>query len=652
MCGLGLILRVGGGSIPDAWLDELDRSVAVRGPDASGRHRDALPAGRGGPAVAVALVHRRLAVIDPDGGGQPMVRGTADDQVALVFNGYVPAHRAIRTELERDGARFDTWHSDTEAICRLLARDGAEAADRLDGMYAIAAWDRGRRCVHLLRDPFGEKPLWIARRRRGDDRLLVASSHPAAVAMVARAFDAEAPGSSHCDESWPEHDWSPAPASADVGGASPIDPATWLHRYFALGYGHPLAAGGVVAVPPSLPPAIESRVRKGGDGPDLDPSRTDAAVDAAIGLAVERRLESDVPLGCFLSGGLDSTLVAAHAHRRLGQLDTFTVRMPDPRHDESVAAAAAAKAIGTRHHVLDADADAAADLEHLIEAAGLPFADSSILPAHWVSRAARRSVTVCLGGDGGDELFGGYVRYRGADLLARWRFLLSLVPSGVGASAGMHPRGLARRLGRLGTMARDCSSEGLMTMERVVSRRHEASLLRETSLASAPWPWVRAADGGGDALRALDLRHYLPGDLMTKMDVASMAVGLEVRSPMLDLEVASLAAGIRLPRGGPTKARLRRLARPILGAAADRPKQGFAIPLDDWIRSDFAGLGTRISDAIGSSDPFGGLPIDRDDARRIRDEHLARDGDHGAVLFSLLTLSMWAARWPALARVD
>ncbi len=685
MCGLGVILRTGPGPIPGGWLDALDEAVAARGPDGAGRFRDVVPAGAPGAphGIAVAMVHRRLAVIDPAGGEQPMTwRDPADPReglVAVVFNGFVANHRDLRAELAAAGRDFASDHSDTEVLVHGTAAWGDRLAGRLEGMVAAATWDRRARRLRLLRDRFGEKPLWVARRRRGEtERLLVAGSHAAAVARVAAAFDDERPGARPDWSPWPEHAWpADAPEAADeLAGVRDRDPAAadaphaWLDRYLALGYAHPIAPGGVRAVPPPPLPAAAPPTAELPEGDDA----LLAAVDAALGRAVERRLESDVPLGCFLSGGIDSTLVTAHVRRRLGRVPSFTVRMPDARHDESAHAAAAARALDTEHHVLEADPDLAGELDRLVAAAGLPLADSSILPAAWVCRAARELVTCCLGGDGGDELFAGYDRYRGASLLARARPLLARLPAGLGAAAGRHPRGRWRRLGRLGAMARDWPRDGILAMERIMPGPVHRDLHRrggtpsgtpggipagapagaaEGTIAPPPWP-VRHPRPGAAAgtLRALDLRHYLPGDLMAKMDTASMARALEVRSPMLDRDLTALALAIPVRRhlAGGTKSVLRRLARPILGPSADRPKQGFAIPLDDWLRDPRSPLRTRLDDALASAEPFGGLPVDVAAARRLRDEHAAGRRDRGAALFALLALATWAAAEPTLAR--
>ncbi len=642
MCGFGVILRTGGGPIPESWLDTLDAAVAVRGPDGHGRLRDAV--GEGPGAIAVAMVHRRLAVIDPEGGAQPMVHRDPEEpeaMVAAVFNGFIANHRELRRELAGRGHRFRSHHCDTEVLLHGTRAWGDGLPARLEGMFAAAIWDRRGRRLRLIRDPFGEKPLWVARRRRGAERLLVAASHPGAVAAVAEAFGGSEPDWTP----WPESDWPP-PGPGDAGPASE-SPHAWLERFLALGYAHPLAPGEVRAVPPTPRPAAGGSAEPGSartEGPlPADPADWPAAIDAAIGRAVERRLEADVPLGCFLSGGIDSTLVTAHAVRRLGRLPSFTIRMPDPRHDESHHAAAAARTLGTDHHELTITSDLVTDLEHLIAAAGLPPADSSILPAAWVCRAARETVRCCLGGDGGDELFGGYDRYRGARLLAGGHRLLAALPPGLGVATRRHPRGRLRRMGRLGAMARDWPRDGVLTMERLAPRAITDRLLAPAG--PPPWPVHHpAAADAAATLRGLDLAHYLPGDLMAKMDIASLAVALEVRSPLLDRDVVALATAIPMAvhlRGG-TKRLLRDLARPILGPAADRPKQGFAIPLAAWLRDRRRGLGAHLADTLASPEAFGGLPIDRTAARDLAEEHVSGRRDHAAILFALVVLAGWA----------
>ncbi|MBL8990367.1 MAG: asparagine synthase (glutamine-hydrolyzing), partial [Phycisphaerae bacterium] len=429
MCGVAGIVRFvpagapPGPDIEDAWLDALDEGIRHRGPDGQGRFRDHATA-PDGSRVHVALVHRRLSIIDHGGGAQPMVRRGPDGRrIAVVFNGCIYNHRDLRAELRSSGHGFTTDHSDTEALAAGIEAWGDRVADRLDGMYAAAAWDSERTCLLLTRDPAGEKPLYLA--PLGPGTLAFASTVPALTACVRFA-----------------------------GGRVRIDPvgaAMWLkHGYWdRLPLNVLEAQPGATYVIDSAGAAErpEPRRRVSPYAPGA-PEPHGADVLRQLDAAVASRLEADVPLGCFLSGGVDSSVVAALAQRTLrerGQrLRTFHVRMPDAEYDESVFAALVAEHIGSDHEELDCEPRAAEDFRRLIAQVGLPFGDSSLLPTAWVSRAARRAVTVALGGDGGDELFGGYDRYRAAALL-RAHPAARRVLAAAGALLGPALRGRAER---------------------------------------------------------------------------------------------------------------------------------------------------------------------------------------------------------------
>jgi asparagine synthase (glutamine-hydrolysing) len=363
-------------------------------------------------------------------------------------------------------------------------------------------------------------------------------------------------------------------------------------------------------------------------------------IERRLDEAVARRLEADVPLGCFLSGGVDSSLVALLARRHLRELRTFSVRMPDPRYDESRHAERVARHLKTDHATLEVEPDPAGDLVHLVETLGRPLGDSSILPTHWISRAAREHVTVALSGDGGDELFYGYERYHAARLLRRGGGAIGLLPSSIGA--GAHPKSRLHKLGRLAGMARASRRFGVLATELLFA----PETLDELG-AVGPAPDAPAGRDAAAALRAADLTRYLPGDLLAKVDTASMAVALEVRCPFLDRDLAGLVIPTprsRLMRGG-RKGLLRTIARAHLpNSVVDRPKMGFAIPIGEWFRDDYGSMKTLLMDQLSAAEPFGALPVDRGPADRMIREHMDGSRDHGQRLFALLTLSLWATR--------
>lgn len=402
---------------------------------------------------------------------------------------------------------------------------------------------------------------------------------------------------------------------------------------------------------PGLVVAPAGRLRPSGDPV---PFRTADEVDQQLAHAVASRLEADVPLGCFLSGGIDSALVAHYARSRLGDLHTFTVRMPDARYDESEAAYRSSQHLGTTHHTLDCEARPAEDLVHLIHQLGLPLGDSSLLPTFWVARAARRFVKVVLTGDGGDEMFCGYERHtidRTLQIMRHamlpMRLTAALIPGNV------HPRSKFAKGLRL------VSAAGYRGYDDLV--------------AIFPTPLWRALVGTSVSRRRGESQHelhgrdydaerYLPGDLMRKADTATMAVALEARNPFLETELSRRALATPLSvlmPNGERKGLLKQVARKYLPPdIVERPKQGFAIPIGEWFRNDFGRMRQLLFDHLESADPFPGLAdtgvaINMDFVRRMLREHDAagqkslnpwRGRDHSQRLYALLVLSIWA-RW-------
>lgn len=679
-------------AIPEHWLDVLDEAVRHRGPDGQGRFRDRVVRADGS-VVDVALVHRRLSIIDHAGGAQPMVfvgaspprgahvrspaRGAmapllfhgkpnapvvyhelratgvppvgfssstgilpggahqhgqdarATDLVAVVFNGCIYNHRELRRELLAAGHEFATDHSDTEVLLHGWREWGESLFERLDGMFALAIWDRAAASLTLARDSFGEKPLYFA---RGHDQAvrdlsLTFSSSAAALARMAM------------------HPAVPAQHQRVTDGLH-----EWIRFGFAAsppsGYFRGLIASGVL-IEDSEGSRISRHgpVFRGAKPPARRNTLDAAAVEETLGHAVRARCEADVPLGCFLSGGIDSSLVALLAHRALGNLRTFCVRMPRGADDESAIAAKVASIIGTDHTTLDCRADPAADLQRLIAQLGLPFGDSSLLPSHWVSAAARQHAAVALAGDGGDEMFLGYERYRAADMLARHRHLLAMMEPLLRSARGARRRSTIARAARVSAAARGLGYTDLVSI--FPSSDLRRLVPAEINLGVHDDRWV-----GVDRAVLWDLQCYLPDDLMRKVDTASMAVALEVRSPLLSNDIAAMCLSASLdslmPRGR-RKGLLRQVARKHFPARiVDRPKQGFAIPIGEWFRSDYGGMKQLLMDHLESAEPWGpprlGIELNMKFVRQMVDEHMNERRDHSQRLYMLLVLSIWA-KW-------
>lgn len=732
MCGIAGILRVWASgdvprpldAIPESWLDILDESIKHRGPDGRGRFRQRVVRSDGA-VVDVALVHRRLSIIDHAGGAQPMVLGTAvrarvtgecdghggssagagpladrgsgvgtdaastppllamegaayarvcphncpaceaiaPGVLGVVFNGCIYNHRELRRELQAEGHEFVSDHSDTEVLLHGWRQWGPELLDRLDGMYAAAVWDGCTARILLLRDRFGEKPLYSSSPERGGHELgapLTAwSSSHAGLMRWRRAMGLEPLGDDLTTlRGWAKFGWNQAgpacePRPQFIGQCQPVPEIRDVPR-------ERISESLTVAAHDSL----SHNAGWWGGALSLGiESPSEATVDAVLRAAVQSRLEADVPLGCFLSGGIDSALITRYASEVRPDLTAFTVRMPVASMDESAAAAATARHLNVRHETLDCDARPAEDVVALIQQLGLPFGDSSLLPTLWVSRAARGRVKVALAGDGGDELFLGYDRHRAIEPIiraSRSPAVLRRFAARV-ARADREPRSRASRASRLLAALNGKGYKELVAIfPHPLDREAGISAglpmehfgMTPTGRRDTTWSW---------ALR-FDRHFYLPEDLLRKTDTASMSVALEVRAPFLANEVAQLAFNASpaslMPRGQ-RKGLLRAVARKYLPAdIVDRPKMGFAIPISDWFRTNYGGMRQLLLDHLNAPDPFPGLAdsgIDLSMAfvRRMIKEHDDagarslwpwKGRDHGQRLYMLLVLSIWC-RW-------
>ncbi|MEO1128211.1 MAG: asparagine synthase-related protein, partial [Planctomycetota bacterium] len=489
MCGIGGIVRVTPAGeepehIPEHWLDLLDAHIAWRGPDGHGRFRDTAKRADG-TTVEVGFVHRRLSIIDHTHGTQPMVSeygpglgGPREGRIAVVFNGCIYNHNELREELEARGHLFLTDHSDTEVLLHGYRQWGlpwfGAGSDedptmgsfqdlldyRLEGMYAFGLWDRTHGRVVVRRDDYHRKPLYIWRGPSGISAF--ASTAPALRALRdavgGMATDLKDVASRNDIVSWtalgalgrapdlPHFNRATVLTSSDTTNPGPPRPAppgvrailgilafmlTLIGIVVALALVLVastilvVAAVAVVVLIPIIPAAAFRSLGLLTKAPN---ARTLDDVEHLIERAVVDRLEADVPLGCFLSGGIDSSLIALYASKHAGRITTLCVRMPDERYDESEHAERVARQLGTSHITVECAADPASDLVHIIETLGLPFGDSSILPTYWLCKAAREHMTVALSGDGGDELFCGYERYKAAAWLGATRWLPARIP--------------------------------------------------------------------------------------------------------------------------------------------------------------------------------------------------------------------------------
>ena len=621
MCGIaGFIQRE---PPTDALIGRMLGRLAHRGPDGAGVWRDS------SAGWHVVLGHRRLAVLDLEGGAQPL--STADGSIWITYNGEAYNHLELRRALQRQGHTFRT-RSDTESVVHHLGRHLASRSfglEAIDGMFSLALWDCRSATLLLARDRAGVKPLYYAPLPDGGiafaSELGALLEHP----RVSRALDPAAL------QSYFFADYVHAPLTM-VRGALKLQPAhfrVWTDGRLAPS--RPFWSPPGLAERPSSRPALACEVRE----------RLERVVDA--------QLLADVPVGVFLSGGVDSSFVAALASKRCrGRLKTFTVRLEDRRFDQSPYAAAVAQHVDSEH--IEEPLTEAALLDSLdaaLDCLDEPMADPSILPTFALSRLAAAHVKVVLGGDGADELWGGYPTCQ-AHRLARW---YGLVPRAMRQSL-IEP--LVRRLPLThGYQGLDWKAR------RFALRWDDRPMVRHLRwMSSLDCPDLEAAIPGakgvpgnlqdalatpsssdliGDVLR-LDFATYLPGSVLAKVDRASMAHGLEARPPMLSNEMIDLAfavpSGVKLHRGR-AKALLKRAAAPLLPARIiHRRKMGFTVPLAGWLRGP---LRARLAAVLADGPVWSTGLVRRAPFLRWNRDHQNDLADHSRPLWALVVLDRW-----------
>ena len=628
MCGIAGIVCAQADRRPDSSvLSRMLARLRHRGPDDEG----AIVRG------SAALGMRRLKIIDLETGRQPMTG--EDEQTWVVFNGEIYNYRELTQQLRGAGHVFRT-RSDTEVIVHGYEDRGIDVLRTLEGMFGLAIWDERARTLVLARDRVGIKPLYYAVL---PDQLVFASEikalleHPG----IDRALDI--PSLSR----YLAYEYIPAP-HAIVRSIRKLPAGHWLAY-----------TDGRVKVEPYWNLDF-SRVEA------LDERHAVQRLRDTLDAAVRRHLISDVPLGVFLSGGVDSSTVAAFAAPHVsGRLQTFSIGFTDASFDESVYARRVAQAIGSEHHEDIVAPSAVLDLvERLPDLTDEPLGDASILPTHLLSRFARRSVTVALSGDGGDELFAGYPTYQ-AHRVAR---LYQRVPHGIRERI-IRPLvhrlpvshdylSLDFRLKRfVDAMVADDVERHARWMGAFTPTEQRELFTADTltRIDTAPWDSVKdiavqvATADPLNRLLYLDFKGYLGEGVLTKVDRASMACSLEVRVPILDREVVELAAtlppSLKL-HGLTTKYLLKRAMRDRLPAdILKRRKQGFAVPLSRWFRRELAPL---LADTFASATLRRQGLFRPDCVERLLDEHQRGVRDHRKKLYTLLVFQLWAARYRAV----
>jgi len=624
MCGFAGEFVFGGARADLNGAREMAERLRHRGPDERGGFLST--DGR------CAIGFRRLSVIDPAGSHQPM--GSSDGDFTVAFNGEIYNFRELREELAAAGARLATA-GDTEVLLHLYERTGVEMLSRLRGMFAFALYDRRAGRLMLARDRLGQKPLWYAMLA---DRVVFASEAKALLAsrQLSRTVDRKAV-TAYCTMGY-----IPSPRTA-WRGVRKLPPA---HRL--------LVTDG---------PAEAQRYWSPGEAElPAEPEERAERVRSSVERAVRERLVADVPLGALVSGGIDSSIVVALMAREAGSaggVRTFAAGFEDGRFDERPGAAAVARHCGTDHTELVIRPRPREALEAIVSMYDEPFGDSSALPTWLICREARRHVTVALTGDGGDEAFGGYDRYRAihlADRMSPLKYLGFRVAGGLaGLVAPQDERSRLRRLVRFVEGLAMPFAMQYFTYRRLFGPQDLPRLFTEEFLADveadAPARWFcdlyEAGDWEEEVSRAQrhDVATYLPDDLLVKADIASMAASLELRSPFLAHDV--MEVGLSLPvtdkiARGRGKAILRKAFTDLLPPSVfRRPKRGFAVPLSDWLRGE---LREVMSETLMDKGLQQRGIFRREALAGLMNDHLRGRGDHRHRLWALMVLTRWFAR--------
>ena len=621
MCGIAGIVRTAGAPVNRDLLERMNEAIRHRGPDEDGFYFN----------DGVGLAIRRLAIIDLKTGQQPI--HNRDRTKWLVFNGEIYNYREVRAQLEDLGHKFYT-DSDTEVVVAAYDQYGTDCPRHLRGMFAFAIWDERNQSLFLARDRVGKKPLLYAHL---PSQLVFASEFSALVLHpeVSRDVDLEA------IHHYLSFMCVPAPLTA-YRAIRKLEPAHWLlwrrgeiktERYWQLDFSKKTSLSEVEA--------------------------SERLIDL-LREAVRVRLMSEVPLGAFLSGGIDSSAVVALMAQESGErVKTFSIGFEEQDFSELHHARRVAEHVGAEHHEFIVRPDAMQILPTLVEHYGEPFADSSAIPSYYVSRETRRYVTVALNGDGGDECFAGYERYAAMNLARTYASIPGKRLIGSATEALPAPRSRGNPIGKAQRFIAAASLPPIERYLRWISSFDEAAKQKlytddfraQTArfrTVSFLEPWFASVNGGGivDAALLSDTMTYLPNDLLVKMDIASMSVSLEARSPFLDHHLMEFAASL------PEKMKLRRLTTKYIlkkvlkefvpGQNLTRRKMGFGVPIGYWFRGSMQAF---LRETLLSGKSLGRGFFKPERIRAIVDEHIDNRIDHSHRLWSLMMLELWFQRF-------
>jgi asparagine synthase (glutamine-hydrolysing) len=611
MCGIA------GGIGPSApsklVLDNQLDSIKHRGPDDQGTYVN----------QGIALGMCRLAIVEIAAGKQP----ATDERecIHLVFNGEIYNYRELRHELELSGIHCRD-SSESEVIINLYLKNGISFINKLNGMFAIAINDSRDNSLHLIRDRMGKKPIWITQIQDGSlffasevrALLPVRPNRTLRTEMVAEVM---------------QYGYINSPNSAfnEISQVPPGSYLTWRDGSFEIAK--------------YWEPDFDTKV-------SISYEEALSVTKELIEKAVRRRLISERPLGSFLSGGYDSTVVTAYMAKLMSEkVQTYSIGFHSAQFNEAHHAKQVANYLGTDHHEEILNPDPALLVETISKVLDQPFADSSIVPTYLLAKFARENLIVALGGDGGDEIFGGYDRYLATPALQMANPVLGLARSSLNF-LGKQSFGNKRKINRVGSqlspktsLAHRYSSILSLTQPHELSALLSKELLSSQAEQNSISNFEKGKYSAFDRMIRSDLQAYLTGDLLVKVDIATMANSLELRSPLLDVNVVEW--GLSLPRkykikGFETKHILKDVARSLVPAnLIDRPKMGFGIPRAEWLRTEMKEM---VTDLLTDKEATDRGWFDQNEVKRTLDLHMSGT-DRDQILWPILMLELWARNW-------
>ena len=594
-------------------LDAQLKSIEHRGPDDTGSYFN----------QGISLGMCRLAIVEIASGKQPA--SDVSDKIKIVWNGEIYNYRELRSELEQRGVHCRD-SSESEVVINLYLEFGLEFINKLNGMFAIAIHDARDNSLYLIRDRMGKKPLWIS--HLSDGTMFFASEVRAL--MLAR------PDRTLRTEMVSEvmqygYINSPNSAFNEISQVPPASVLTW-HE-------------GKTKIKKYWEPDFDTKVQ-------IQYEEALEVTKKLIEESVERRLISERPLGSFLSGGYDSTIVTAYMAKLMKEkVQTYSIGFHSAQFNEAHHAKQVASYLGTNHHEEILSPNPALIVEKISNILDQPFADSSIIPTYLLAKFARENLIVALGGDGGDEVFGGYDRYLAAPVMQKLNPLLGLARSGL-KFAGQQSLGNTRKINRIESqlsfkksLAARYSSILSLTQPHELTRLLNPSFQSRAAEDSRKLQFNSGNYSSFDRMIRSDLDAYLPGDLLVKVDIATMANSLELRSPMLDVSVVEW--GLALPRkykiqGFETKHILKDVARSLVPAELiDRPKMGFGIPRAEWLRF---GMKELVIDTLTDTTATQRCWFDSKEVSKVIGAHMVGE-DKDNLLWPMLILELWARTW-------